>query len=338
MESKHVLALLAVIVIVEAFVIGYLAVSNSSLKSDLEQLQSNYEELLNEYNQLMAERFPVTLVDDFGRVVTVSSEPTRIVSLAPSSTEILFALGLGDRVVGVTEYCDYPPEVVELKENGSIAVVGGYTTVDVEAVLQLQPDLVVASTSLQRDVVTTLEGYGLTVIALDPHDLSEMFADIILVGRATGKLVEAQQLVQQLESRVQAVVNKVKDLPKLKVYYELWYNPLMSVGPGTFIDSLITMAGGENIFSDASTQYPMVSSEDVIARNPDVIIVPDSYMASYNITVDEIASRSGWSSISAVANGRIYFIDEDIIVRPGPRLVDGLEQLAHLIHPEAFEE
>ncbi len=153
----------------------------------------------------------------------------------------------------------------------------------------------------------------------------------------TRKLREARELVDQLEARVNSVVQKVSGLPKVRVYYELWFNPLMSVGPGTFIDSLITMAGGENIFHDAATQYPMISGEDVIARDPQVIILPDSYMTDYNVSIDQIISRPGWSAISAIKNNRIYFIDEDLLVRPGPRLVEGLEKLAMFIHPEAFK-
>ncbi|MHC1601258.1 MAG: ABC transporter substrate-binding protein [Candidatus Nezhaarchaeales archaeon] len=339
MELKHVATILVVIAIVEAFMIGYMAMTNSQLNERISQLQSDYQELLAKYNKLTIEKFPLSLIDDAGRVVVISSEPHRIVSMAPSTTEILFALDLGDRVVGVTSYCDYPPVVNEMKENGSLTVIGGYWNPDIETIISLQPDLVIGYSSVPShvDVAERLEAMNISVILLNPQNLTEVFDNIILIGRATGKLREAQEFVDQLEARVNSVIEKVSSLPKVKVYYELWFNPLMSVGPGTFIDSLITMAGGENIFHDAATQYPIVNSEDVIARNPDIIILPDSYMTDYNVSIDQVTSRPGWSAINAVKNNRIYFIDEDLLVRPGPRLVDGLEKLAAYIHPEAFK-
>ena len=339
MESKHVAIILAVIVIVEAFMIGYMAVTNNQLNEKISQLQSDYQELLAKYNKLMIVHFPLSLIDDAGRVVVISSEPHKIVSMAPSITEVLFALNLSDRVIGVTRYCDYPPVVNEMKENGSLTVIGGYWDPNIEVIISLQPDLVIGYSSVPShvDIADRLEAMNISVMLLDPHNLTDVFDNIILIGRATGKLGEARELVDQLEARVSNVVEKVSGLPKVKVYYELWFNPLMSVGPGTFIDSLITMAGGENIFHDAATQYPIISSEDVITRNPDVIILPDSYMTDYNVSIDQITSRPGWSAINAVKNNRICFIDEDLLVRPGPRLVDGLEKLAAYIHPEAFK-
>ena len=339
MESRHVAIILAVVVIVEAFMIGYMAVTNSQLNEEINRLQSDYQELLAKYNELMAVHYPLSLIDDAGRVVVISSEPHRVVSMAPSITEILFALNLSDRVVGVTRYCDYPPIVNEMKENGSLTVIGGYWDPNIEIIMSLQPDLVIGYSSVPShvDIADRLEAINISVILLDPHNLTDVFDNIILIGRATGKLREARELVDQLEARVNSVVQKVSGLPKVRVYYELWFNPLMSVGPGTFIDSLITMAGGENIFHDAATQYPMISGEDVIARDPQVIILPDSYMTDYNVSIDQIISRPGWSAISAIKNNRIYFIDEDLLVRPGPRLVEGLEKLAMFIHPEAFK-
>jgi len=339
MESKHVALILAVIVIVEAFMIGYMAMTNSQLNERMSQLQSDYQELLAKYNKLSAERFPLSLIDNAGRVVVISSEPHRIVSMSPSATEILFALNLSDRVVGVTRYCDYPPIVKEMKENGSLTVIGGFWNPNVEIIMSLQPDLVIGYSSVPShiDVAERLKAMNISVILLNPHNLTDVFDNIILIGRATGKLREARELVDRLEARVNSIVEKVSNLPKVKVYYELWFNPLMSVGPGTFIDSLISLAGGENIFHDATTQYPVVSSEDVIIKDPEVIILPESYMKDYSVSIDQITSRLGWSAISAVKNDRIYIIDEDLLVRPGPRLVDGLEKLAQFIHPEAFK-
>jgi iron complex transport system substrate-binding protein len=282
--------------------------------------------------------FPLWIIDDFGRNVTISHKPERIVSLAPSNTEILFALGLGKNVIGVTSYCDYPPEVKQKVNSGEITIIGGYANPDVEKIIALNPDLIVASSkSLQGRIVETLEGYGLTVIGLDAKNVSQIIQNILLVGKITGKEIEAKNLTNELNRRINDVINKVKDVKhKPRVYFELWYDPLASIGPGTWIHELIEMAGGENIFSDANSPYPLINSEAVIQRNPEIIIIPLGYMGG--IGKSEIKKRVGWNSIEAIKNDRIYEIDEDIVYRPGPRIVDGLEQLARIIHPELFIE
>ncbi|MEM2896093.1 MAG: cobalamin-binding protein [Candidatus Bathyarchaeia archaeon] len=282
--------------------------------------------------------FPLWIVDDYGRNVTISSEPEKIVSLAPSNTEILFALGLGNNVVGVTSYCDYPPEVIEKVNNQEIAIIGGYIDPDVEKIIALDPDLVVADgENVQGSVVETLEGYGFTVIGLDPKNVSQIIQDIILVGEATGKKLEAENLADELNQRIDEVVNKVEGIEhKPRVYYELWYDPLASIGPGTWIHELIGIAGGENIFSDAPTPYPLISPEAVIQRDPEIIVIPLGYMGG--AAKSEIKARPGWNSIEAVKNDRIHEIDESLVYRPGPRIVDGLEELAKIIHPELFIE
>jgi iron complex transport system substrate-binding protein len=350
--SRYWIALLVVAVMVEAFVIGYLADANNQLVGELNRVRGEYRELLSRYEELqreyqgllskyelaMAVQYPLKLVDDANRVVVVKSEPQRIVSMAPSTTEILFALGLGSRVVGVTDYCNYPPIVNELKRNGSLAVIGGYWTPDVEKIVALRPDLVIgyASVPSHIEVVRTLESMNVTALLLFPRYLNDVFDNIVLIGKACGKLREAQELVDQLKARVESVVEKVHSLPKVKVYFELWFNPLMSAGPGTFIDELIGLAGGENVFHDVQSSWPVVDSEQVILKNPEVIVLPDTYMSDYNVSIEQVKSRPGWQVISAVKDSRIYFIDDDMIFRPGPRLVDALETLARYIHPEAF--
>ncbi|MEM3754240.1 MAG: cobalamin-binding protein [Candidatus Bathyarchaeia archaeon] len=282
--------------------------------------------------------FPLWVIDNFGRNITISHMPERIVSLAPGNTEILFALGLGDKVVGVTRYCNYPPEVIEKVNSGEITIIGGYADPNVEIIIDLNPDLVIAeSQGLQGKVVDTLEKNGFTVIGLDPKSVSQIIQNIILVGRATGKEVEAEKLANELNQRIDYVVNKVKNIAhKPRAYFELWYDPLASIGPGTWIHELIEMAGGENIFSDANSPYPLISSEAVIERNPEVIIIPLGYMGG--LGKSEIKQRPGWDSIEAVKNDRICEINEDIVYRPGPRIVEGLEQLAKIINPELFVE
>jgi len=279
--------------------------------------------------------YPVSVVDDFGRSVTVAGMPERIVSLAPSATDILFALNLGGRVVGVTRYCDYPQEVLDRVESGNLTVIGGIVDISVEAVIALEPDLVVATYSLQGETIEFLEEKGLTVIGLSPKDLQETLNDIRLVGLICGETGRADQLVGDIQRRIDYTTQRVREAgSRPKVYYEVWYDPLMSVGKGTLQDELIYKAGGENIFADAGAPYPTISSEVVVARNPEVIIVPIGYMGG--IGKEDFEKRQGWSGIEAVKNGMIYEVDEDLIVRPGSRVIEGLEQLAVILHPSLF--
>jgi len=282
--------------------------------------------------------FPATVVDDFGRNVTLSNVPQRIVSLAPSNTEILFALGLGSKVVGVTKFCDYPPEVPEKVKNGDIAVIGGFADPSIERIIALNPDLVLAASSLQEKVVKDLEEKGIAVIALNPKKVDQILADIILVGRASGKLEEAENLTDHMRQLIDTVISKGENATyRPRVYYEVWYEPLYTIGPGTWQNELIEMAGGVNIFADAKEAYPIVSAEAVIERNPEIIVVKIGYMGSAQSAIwEDFEKRPGWIAISAVKNGRIYEIDENTVVRSGPRIVQGLQQLAKFIHPEIF--
>ena len=279
--------------------------------------------------------FPATVVDDFGRNVVVSKVPERIVSLAPSNTEILFALGLGPKVVGVTTFCDYPPEVPERVKKGDIAVIGGFADPSIERIVALDPDLVLASSSLQEKVVEDLEEKGITVIALNPKKVDQILANIRLVGEITGKLEQAEKLSNEMQQAIDTVRDKTKNVTyRPRVYYEVWYEPLYTIGTGTWQNELIERAGGINIFADAKEAYPIVSSEAVIQRDPEIIIVTIGYMGG--VKKEDFEKRPGWTAITAVKNDRICEIDENIVIRPGPRITQGLQQLARLIHPEIF--
>lgn len=271
----------------------------------------------------------VSVVDDLGRRVVLEKIPERIVSLSPSATEILFALGLGPKVVGVTRFCDYPPEALGKEK------VGGFSNPSVEKVVSLNPDLVVADAGIQAGTVERLGKLGLKVVALKPKNVEEILDRIRMLGRLTGMVEEAEKLTSEMKARMEAVRERVKHIPESdrpKVYYEVWHDPLMSVGPGSFIHVMLEEAGGVNIFRDAKTDYPLVSPEAVIERNPDVIITTKHNPAS----LDEIRSRPGWDVIKAIKLGRLYKLDDNIIVRYGPRVVEGLEALARVMHPTLF--
>jgi len=266
-----------------------------------------------------------TFVDDLGRQVTIERIPQRIVSLAPSNTEILFALGLGDKVVGVTDWCDYPPEALEKEK------VGSYDTPDIEKIVALNPDLVLVAYGTTMDVINNLVGLGLTVFGIKSTDLDDVLNDIRTVGNITGKKAEANALTSEMESRIEAVTDESSELEERpRVFYIVWHDPLWTAGSETFIHELIEKGGGVNICQDI-TGYTLISIEEVVARNPEVIITSEwsfEWAQGETLLQDTNASQEG----------RIYQGDDDLVQRPGPRLVEGLEWFAYFIHPEIFEE
>jgi iron complex transport system substrate-binding protein len=277
--------------------------------------------------------YPVTLTDDAGRSVTLEAEPERIVSLAPSNTEIVCALDACDRIVGVTDFDDYPPEVADVDSVVTMA------QVDVEAVVAAEPDLVIAAGNelTPTAVIEQLTGLGLAVMTLYPESLDEIYADIELVGRALDRDEAARTLVEGMESRVEAVHSAVADLERPRTFYEVgvFEGAIYTAGAGSFLASLIETAGGEPITGDALSTS--IEIEDLVAADPELILLGD---ASYDpaITAESVAARPGWETMTAVADGRVVPVAEDILItRPGPRIVDGLEALARAIHPDAFE-
>ena len=266
--------------------------------------------------------------DDLGRLVAINGTPQRIVSLAPSNTEILFALGLGDKVVGVSDYCDYPPEALEKEK------VMGYSTPNIEKIVALNPDLVLAGYGNPIDVIYTLEGLGLTVFGIKTTDLDDLLNDIRRIGEITDKELEAQALTSEIESRIQAVTNLTEELEQRpKVFYIVWgdeSSALWTAGSGTFIHELIEKAGGVNICQNI-TGYSTISIEDVVARNPEVIITSE-------LSYDWAINSTDLAATNASQTDRIFTCDDNLVQRPGPRLVEGLEWFAHFIQPEIFEE
>jgi iron complex transport system substrate-binding protein len=221
-------------------------------------------------------------------------------------------------------------------EEGKIMIIGGFADPSIEKIVGLKPDVVFAMHTIQLKTVESLEEKNIAVIYLDPSNIQDVLDDILLVGKATGKEAEAKKLVEEIKWRIDNVINKTREVSyRPRVYYEVWHDPLMSVGPGTWIHDIIELAGGSNIFSDAKVKYLKISSESVITRNPEIIIIKIGYMGG--IAKEEIAKRPGWNTIDAVKNDDIYEVDESILIRPGPRIVEGLETLAKIIHPELFE-
>lgn len=276
--------------------------------------------------------FPVTLTDDTGATLTVDEEPARIVSLAPSNTEIVCALDACDRLVGVTDFDDYPPEVAEVDD----VVIAAQ--VDVEAVVAAEPDLVLAAGNelTPSAVIAQLVDLGQPVLTLYPESLDEVYADIELIGTALGRTGAAATLVADMEERATAVADAVSGLEAPRTFYEVgvFEGAIYTAGEGSFLASLIELAGGEPITGDAGGS---IALEQLVAADPELILLGD---ATYDptITADSVAARPGWAQMTAVQGGNVVPFAEDILAtRPGPRIVDGLEALARAIHPEAFD-
>lgn len=277
--------------------------------------------------------FPLTVVDDLGRTVKIEKLPQRIVSLAPSNTEILFALGLEGKIVGVTDYCDYP-EAARAKPR-----VAGYTTPDIEKLVSVEPDLILAEAIHENTVLPALEKLGLTTIVTSAESIDVVLHDITLVGQINGKSKAAAQLVNDLTQRIEAITSKTGNLnpeARLRVLYVCWHAPIWTMGSKTFIDDLIWKAGGINIFTDDFEKSRAVSLEAVVTENPQVIIV-SGMGATGNLVYNFIKKETRLRTVEAMVNNHIYKIsDANLIERPGPRIVDGLEEVAKLIHPEIF--
>ena len=252
----------------------------------------------------------------------------RIISLAPSTTEILFALGLDDEIVGVSQFCNYPPQAL-LKEK-----VGSFSQPNIEKILSLKPDIVFCTGLEQGPIVTKLRELNLRVGVSDPSNFRELFNSIKEIGRFVNKEGEADALIKEMKMNIDQINSKVRLIPKekrVKVFVEIWHSPLMTAGRGSFIDELITLAGGINISHDTRRPYTYFSSEQVIKRNPDCIIL--AYMGREN-PISIIRERLGWNSISAVKNSRVYNdINPDLFLRPGPRLILALKEIYKRLYP-----
>lgn len=276
--------------------------------------------------------FPITITDDLGRQVTIDKVPERIVSLAPANTEILFALKLGDKVIGVTQYCDYPAEAKDKPK------IGGFSTPSAELIVAAQPDLVLA-TGIHKDFIKQLEDANITAVAVESHNLNEVLEKIRLVGQITGAAGAANELVADMQRRIDRITAKVKDLPgekKPTVFFEIWPDPLTTGGAKSFLNSLIVTAGGKNIAGDVKQDWVTYSPEVLLAQDPEVIIF--THHGSSKQTVEQVKARKGWEQVAAIKNNHVYSIeDENLVVRSGPRVVDGLEIMAELIHPELFK-
>lgn len=275
-----------------------------------------------------------TYTDGLGRQVTLAKPAQRIVSLAPSNTEILFAIGAGSQVVGRDSFSDYPAEAKNVPDIG-----GSLGTLNPEVILAQRPDLVLAAPITAPEQIASLAKAGLTVYVLpNPKTYSDLYANLETAGKLTGHDSEAASLIASLKARVETVTSKVANVTtRPVVYYELDATdpsaPYTS-GPGTFVNLVIQDAGGTNFGANLNGDYVQVSIEQLLAHQPDIILLGDSLYGG--ITADMVKARAGWDSLQAVKDAKIFPFDDNLVSRPGPRLVDGLETMAKLLHPELF--
>ncbi len=279
-----------------------------------------------------AEFQPGTYTDDTGRGVTIEEVPQRIVSFGPSITEILFALGLGEKVVGVSDFCDYPAEAQ------SKAKIGSAYSPSIEKLVELEPDLVF--TVEHEQLNSELEALGMTYIIIDPKDIDGILKDIELIGMVTGTEDKAEELIDSMQDSIDYVLDVVEGAPKVSVFFIVDATDLTmpwTAGPGSFIDALITMAGGENIAAEAPSAWAQLSIEEVVGSDPGVIIIQTMTGGVPTVTIETLEEHPIWGEMRAVSQGNVFLIDGDLVSRPGPRIVQGLEELARILHPELFD-
>ena len=276
-----------------------------------------------------AQAYPITVSDNFGSEVIIVEPPQRIVSLSPCNTEILFAVGAGDQVVGGTTYDTYPPEAVNLSK------IGGFSTVDIEAVINLTPDLVLAEYGNGEETVNALINLNLTVVSLNPKTLDDILDNILLVGNITGNDETSLLLTTDMKQKIENIGAQTKDIPdsnKPTVLYIVWHDPMYAAGTGSYPNDLLTIAGGMNIVDEEG--WPIIDLEQIIDRNPEIIICSGMGGGSYTI-MEAITENEVLSTVDAIKNNKVYPIsDPNVMELAGPRIVEGLTELYGYIEPE----
>jgi len=280
---------------------------------------------------------PLALTDDKGRTWEFPKPVARVVSLTPSLTECLFAIGAGDQVVGVTDYCDYPPEAKERER------IGGFKTPSQEKIVALDVDVVFAARGTPEPVVDDLIATGLKVFAVSDDTVDHLFRTLDLLGQITGRAETSDRLRASLRERREAVLHKTRSLglrQRPRVLYVIWSDPLFTAGPGSYVDDLVRDAGGLNVAGDAESAWPQYSLEAAIAKDPQALVMTSGPMSGMDVVREkklrELGQDERWRNVAAVRAGRLIVLDEDLLGVPGPRLIDGLEQLAQALHPELF--
>jgi iron complex transport system substrate-binding protein len=286
----------------------------------------NSEKTENKNMETKNLKYPLMIEDSYGRKVTINKEPMRVISIAPNITETIFALGQGEKLVGRTDYCEYPEAAKEIESIGSLQ------SPNIEKILSLNPDLVIASTHFKKDVLEKLEELDLKVIVLyGEESFQGVYQVIEKLGTVLNAKEEADKVIANMKQKVTNVITTVKDAEKPEVYYVVGFGESgdYTAGRGTFIGEMIKMAGGKNAADDVKGwKY---SLERLVEKDPDILICSKGYSPK-----EKVILANGYKDLTAVKNGKIFDIDNDLLEIQGPRLADGLERLAKIIHPELF--
>lgn len=263
--------------------------------------------------------------DSMGNELELEKTPEKVISLSPAITEILYALDLGDKIVGTTDYCDYPEEAKNTPK------MGGFNTPNLELIVDSQPDLVFISSGVQAELSNKFKELGIKTFALDAKTVDQVIENIKTMGKLMDAQEKAEEIASDMEKRRDAVKKAVEGLEKPLVFFEIWNEPLLSAGPETFISNILDIAGGINFAEDCETDYPQISLEVLLDRDPDFYIAIDHRKNT------DISTRPGFESLKALQNNQYYKIEDDYVTLPGPRIIQGLERVAEIIHPEAFK-
>lgn len=270
--------------------------------------------------------YPMTVIDDASRSVTIPAKPERVVSLAPANTEVVAALGALDRLVGRTAFCDYPSEAA------GVPVVGDFAQPNVEAIVGAEPDLVLATSGVQADVVTKLEESGAVVLVVDPQTVDALYSSIGRVATVLGDPAAGDRLIAEMRAGIAEVREAVGDREPVPVFLEIAQDPLYTVGSGTLMGELIALAGGDNVVTEQG--YVAYSLEQLVKDDPKVYLATKGSMSDPK----DLAKRVGFGSLAAVKSGRVAVLDDNLVSRPGPRIALGIRAMAEAIHPDAFGE
>lgn len=323
------LALVLAILLVCVAVVAWGCGGSADTTETTDTTQATMTQATTATTAATAQAQPIEVTDDAGVKFVLQKPAARVISLAPSNTETVFALDAQAQLVGVTTFCDYPEAAK------SIAKVGTFSEPSTEAIVALKPDLVlVPGGKVQTDVQEELKRLNVPIFVVSPENLDELLADIEKVGKLLGKNDEAARLVESMNKDIQTVQSKVASLPTKTVFFEIYSAPLMTAGKGTLIDEIVTRAGGVNIGSQAGEGYPQFSEEALLKENPEVYIAVQGAQSDPGA----ISSRPGYSTLTAVAKDQVFIIDDNLVVRDGPRITQGLVKVAEFIHPEAFTD
>ncbi|MDD3840663.1 MAG: ABC transporter substrate-binding protein [Clostridia bacterium] len=284
----------------------------------------NSSDDLNGETEVMDEETSIELIDMTGEKVIMNKSPEKIVSLSPANTEILFDLGLDDKIVGVTEYCDYPEEAKNKQK------VGDFDGPNIEVITSIMPDLVVAGGYMHEDAISQLKDLGIVVISSEANDFNDIYNSIEMIGKATATEDRAEQIVAQMKSKVDEIKNRVKDKKKPKVFFIVEYGTdLWTVSKGSFMHDAIEICGGINIAQDGETPWCKYSMEKVVEKNPDAIFITKHVGDIEQIKKDDVLKNT-----DAMKNQKLFVIDDNIIVRGTPRIVEGLEVMYECLYEE----